>query len=137
MSRRGRLIGLAIALALLANGVANYALAGVGACKPVKVCEPVKAVPVCKPVKVCEPVKAVPVCKPVKPLPLPEVCKPVKVCDPVDAREKHVVLHDHVAHFAWRFKKHTVGYEVYQDKSLPATSTTSPSPAPAPQPPTT
>ena len=110
MSRRGRLIGLAIALALLANGVANYALAGIGACKPVRVCEPVKAVP---------------------------VCKPVKVCDPVDAHGKHVVLHDHVARFAWRFKKHTVGYEVYQDKSLPATSTTRPTPAPAPQPPTT
>ena len=110
---------LAVEALLLANGLVNKASADVGACKPVKVCEAVKAVPACKPVR---------------PLPLPEACKPVKVCDPVDAREKHVVLHDRVARFAWRFKKHTVGYEVYQDKSLPATSTTSPTPAPAPQP---
>jgi hypothetical protein len=131
MSQRGRLIGLAIALALLANGVANHALAGIGAC------EPVKKVPVCKPVRVCEPVKTVPVCKPVKPLLPPEVCKPVKACDRVDAHNKLVVVHERIARLVWRFKSHAAGNEVYEDNSLPTTSTTPPTPAPAPNPPTT
>jgi hypothetical protein len=137
MSRRGRFIGLAIALALLANGVANYAFAGVGACKPVKVCEPAKTVPVCKPVKACEPVKAVPACKPVKTLPPPEVCKPAKACDQVDVHGKHLVLQDRVVRFVWLLKKHAVAHEVYEDNSLPATSTTPSTPAPIPQSPTT
>ena len=56
MSRGSRLMGLAIAVALLAGGVANKASAGPGACKPVQACTPVTtapAVPVCKPVKPC------------------------------------------------------------------------------------
>jgi hypothetical protein len=146
MSRRGRLIGLAVALALLANGVVNHAMAGIGARKPVRVCEPVKTLPVCKPVMVCEPaktlpvckpVKTLPVCKPVKPLPLPEACKPVKACDRVVAHSKSVVLHERLARFVWRFKAHAAGYEVQQEASPPATSSTPPTPAPAPQPPTT
>jgi hypothetical protein len=137
MSRRGRLIGLAVALALLANGFANNAMAGIGARKSVKACEPVKKVPVCKPVKVCEPVKTLPVCKPVQPLPLPEACKPVKTCDRVAVHSKSVVLHERWARFVWRFKAHATGYEVQQEASPPATSSTPPTPAPAPQPPTT
>jgi hypothetical protein len=137
MSRRGRLIGLAIALALLANGGANYAMAGIGACKPVKACEPVKKVPVCKPVKVYEPAKTVPACKPVRPLPPPEVCKPVKACEGVDSHGKHVVLKEHFARFAWRFKRHANGNVIHEDNSLPTTSGTSPTPSPAPKPPTT
>jgi hypothetical protein len=100
MSRRGRVIGLVIAIAVLANGVANQASAGPGACKPVKVCEPVKAAPV------------PPVCKPVKPLPPPEVCKPVKACDGV-AQAKRAVLQDHIARFVSHFKRHGAGKEVY------------------------
>ena len=124
MSGRSRLVGLAIAAALLANGVANKADAGPGACKPVKVCEPVKAAP------------AVPVCKPVKPLPLPEVCKPVKACDGVDAHNKYVVVHDRIARFASHFRKHSTGKEVYHDAPQPAPSAAPPAPAPAPQSPT-
>ena len=132
MSGRSCLVGLAIAVALLANGFASKAIAGPGACKPVKACEPVKAVP-----KVCGPVKtaaAVPVCKPVRPLPPPEACKPVKVCDGVDAHGKNVVLHDHIARFVSRLKKHSTGKEVYYDAPQPAPSQTPPTPAPAPQP---
>ena len=133
MSRRGRLIGLAIAVALLANGVANKANAGPGACKPVKVCEPVKAAPA---VPACKPVKPLPipeVCKPAKPLPLPEVCKPVKACDGVDAHTKYAVLQDRIARFVSHFKRHGTGKEVYYDAPQPAPSQTPPTPAPAPQ----
>jgi hypothetical protein len=146
MSRRVRLIGLAIAFALLADGVANYALAGLGACKPVRVCEPVVAVPVCKPVKVCAPVKVpvckpvkvcapvtVPACKPVQPLPPPEVCKPVRVCDRVAVATKHVFVHTH--RLASRLKRHWTGDTVYEEYSSPATTDTPPTPAaPAPIP---
>jgi hypothetical protein len=126
MSGRIRLAGLAIAAALLANGVANKANAGSGACTPVKACAPVKAAP------------AVPVCKPVKPLPPPEVCKPVQACAGVDAHGKYVTLRDHITRFANRFKKPNTGKEVYRDAPQPAPSETAPAPAPAPtpQPPT-
>jgi hypothetical protein len=140
MSRRVRLLGLAIAVALLANGVANYALAGGGVRKPVKVCEPVKAVPT---VPACQPVKPSPlpaVCKPVKPLPPPEACKPVKAYDSVDAHSKRVVVHDHIVRFVSRFK-HGVSKEVYYDAPQPAPSVTPATPAPtlppAPRPATT
>jgi hypothetical protein len=149
MSERSRLIGLVMAVALLAGGVANKANAGLGACKPVKVCEPVKAapaVPACKPVKplpppeACKPVKPLPppeACKPVKYLPTPEACKPVKTCDGVDVPNKHAALQDRIARFVSRFKKHDIGKEVYQDVPQPAPSETPPTPAPAPQSPTT
>ena len=130
MSRRVRLIGLAIALALLANGVANHAFAGWGHLRPVKACEPVKQVPACRPVK---PLPLPEVCKPVKPLPPPKVCTPVKVCDPVDAHGKYVV-HDHIARLVWRLKRHTAGYTVYESSPQPVTSPTPSTPAPAPQP---
>ena len=123
MSRRSRLIGLAIAVALLANGVANKANAGPGACKPVKACEPVKTA------------AAVPACKPVKPLPLPGACKPVKACEGVDAHGKYVVVHDHIARFVSHFRKHSTGKEVYYNTApQPAPSQAPPTPAPAPQP---
>jgi hypothetical protein len=133
MSRRGRLIGLAIAVALLANGIANKANAGPGACKPVQACAPVTAAPA---VPVCKPVKALPpeVCKPAKPLPLSEVCKPVKACDGVDAHAKYVVLQDRIARFVGHFKRHGTGKEVYYDAPQPAPSQTPPTPAPAPRP---
>ena len=67
MSRRSRLIGLAIATALLANGLASHALAGWGLLRPVKACEPVQQVPACKPVHA---LPLPPACKPVRPLPL-------------------------------------------------------------------
>ena len=125
MSRRSRLIGLAIAVALLANGVANKASAGPGACNPVKACEAVKAAPA---------VPAVPACKPVKALPLPGACKPVKACEGVDAHSKHVVRQDRIARFASHFKKHGTGKAVYYyDAPKSAPSTTPPTPAPAPQ----
>ena len=130
MSRRVRLIGLAIALALLANGVANHAFAGWGHLRPVKACEPVQQVPACQPVK---PLPLPEVCKPVKPLPPPQVCAPVKACEPVDAHSKHVV-HDHVARLVWRLKRHTAGYTVYESSPQPVTSPTPSAPAPAPQP---
>ena len=122
MSRRSRLIGLAIAAALLAGGVANKASAGPGACKPVQACTPVTAAP------------AVPVCKPVRPLPPPEVCKPVKACDGVYAHNKYVVVHDRIARLASHFRKHSTGKAVYYDAPQPAPSQTPPTPAPAPQP---
>jgi hypothetical protein len=131
MSRRGRLIGLAIALVLLANGVVNYAVAGIGVCKPAK------SLPVCKPVKVCEPVKEVPVCRPSKPLPPPEVCKPVKVCEPADTHGKHAVSRDHLNRLAWRLKRHAVDYTVVEDAPQPTTSAIPPAPAPVPKSPTT
>ncbi len=140
MNRRVRLIGLAIALALLANGVANKASAGPGACKPVKVCEPVKAAPL----PACKPVRALPLpetCKPVKPLPPPGACKPVGACDRVDTHGKLVVVHDHIARFVSRFTRHGAGKEVYYDAPQPAPSATPTTPAPtlppAPQPATT
>ena len=121
MSGRSRLLGLAIAVALLAGGVANKASAGSDACQPVKACAPVKAAP------------AVPVCKPVKLLPLPGACKPVKACEAVDAHNKRAVLQDHIARFVSHFKKHSIGKEVYSDAPQPAPSGTPPTPAPAPQ----
>jgi len=134
MSRRSRLIGLAIAAALLAGGVANKASAGPGACKPVQACTPVTAapaVPVCKPVRPLPPPEA---CKPVKSLPLPEVCKPVTACDGVYAHNKYVVVHDRIARLASHFRKHSTGKAVYYDAPQPAPSQTPPTPAPAPQP---
>ena len=126
MSRRSRVMGLAIAVALLANGVAHQANAGLGACKPVRACEAVKAAP------------AVPACKPVKPLPLPGACKPVKACEGVDAHSKHVVRQDHLARFVSHFKRHGTGKEVYyNDAPKSAPTTTPPTPAPAPQSPAT
>ena len=133
MSGRSRLLGLAIAVALLANGVANKASAGLGACKPVQACEPVKAAPT---VPACKPVKPLPLpaaCKPVKALPAPAACKPVKACEGVDAHSKYVVRHDHIARLVSRFKKHSSGKEVYYDAPQPAPSTTPPTPAPVPQ----
>ena len=138
MSRRSRLIGLAIAAALLANGFATKASADNGACQPVKACAPVKTLPA---VPVCKPVRQLPLpgaCKPVKPLPLPEACKPVKACDAVDAHHKYyAVLQDRVARFARHFKKHSSGTEVYYDAPQPAPTQASPAlpPAPAPAPP--
>ena len=146
MSRRGRLIGLAIAIALLANGVANYAHAGFAHLKAVKACEPVKQVPACQPVKplplpeVCKPVKPLPLpaaCKPVKPLPLPGACKPVKACEQVDAPSTREVVRDHVARLVWRLKRHTTGYAEYESTPQPTRSPAPPTPAPAPQSPTT
>jgi hypothetical protein len=122
MSGRSRLVGLAIAVALLASGVANKASADLGACKPVKACTPVKAAPV------------VPVCKPVKQLPAPAACKPVKA----DANTKYVALRDRIARFTGHFKRHDTGKEVYYDAPKPVPShEASPTPAPAPKPPTT
>jgi hypothetical protein len=144
MSRRGRLMGLAIAAALLANGVANVAHADPGVCKPVKVCEPVKAapeVPVCKPVttlpkpEVCKPVKALPkpeVCKPAKTSPPPEVCKPAKTSDDV-AHPKYAILQERIARIVSHFKSDTNGKEVDYDISQPSPSQSPPTPAPAPQ----
>ena len=133
MSGRSRVIGLAIAIALLASGVVNNASAFPGVCKPVGACQPVKAAPV---VPVCKPVTALPapeVCKPVKILPPPEVCKPVNACDGVDAHVKHVAFHDHVIRLVSHFKKHGTGKEVYYDAPQSAPSSTPPAPAPAPQ----
>jgi hypothetical protein len=133
MSRRVRLIGLAIALALLVNGVANHAFAGLGVLRPVKACAPVQQVPACQPVK---PLPLPEVCQPVKPLPPPKVCAPVKACAPVDAHGKHVV-HDHIAQLVWRLKRHTAGYTVYESDPQPVTSPAPSAPVPAPQPPRT
>ena len=130
MSRRVRLIGLAIALALLANGVANHAFAGLGVLRPVKACAPVQKVPACQPVK---PLPLPEVCKPVKPLPPPQTYAPVKACEPVDAHSKHVV-HDHIARLVWRLKRHTAGYTVYESSPQPVTSPAPSAPVPAPQP---
>ena len=124
MSGRIRLVGLAIAVALLANGVANKASAGPGVCKPVKVCGPVTAAP------------AVPVCKPVRQLPPPEVCKPVKACDGVDTHYKCVVRKDRKARFVSHFRKHNTCQQVYYDAPQSAPSVAPPIPAPAPKPPT-
>ena len=148
MSRRVRLIGLAIAFALLANGVANHAFAGFGIHHKVTACSPVQQVPACQPVKpltlpeVCKPVKPLPpppactpvkACEPVKAVP---ACKPVKACDQVDTHGKHVVLQERVTWFAWRLKRHTPASVVYEDNSLPTTSAKTPTPSPAPKPPT-
>jgi hypothetical protein len=131
MSRGTRVMGLAIAVALLASGVVNRADAGPGVCKPVKVCEPVKATPVpaCKPVKQLPPPE---VCKPAKPLPPPEVCKPVKACDGV-AHAKRAVLQDHIARLASHWKRHGAGKAVYYETPQPAPTKTPPAPTPAPQ----
>jgi hypothetical protein len=131
MSRRSGVFGLALAALLLANGLTNKASADLGACKPVKACAPVTAVPACKPV---QPLPAPAACKPVKPL--PGACKPVKEYGCVEAHPKHVALHNHVARFVSHFHKHGTGKEVYYDAPQPATSSSSPTPAPAPQPPT-
>ena len=118
MSGKSRVVGLAIAAALLANGVANNANAGLGACKPVEVCSPVRAVPA---VPVCKPVQPLPpACKPVRPLPPPEVCKPVGACDGVGTRARYAVLHDRVARFVGHFKRHGTGKEVYYYTPQPA-----------------
>ena len=124
MSGRSRVVGLAIAAVLMANGLADKASAGPGACKAVKACEPVKAQ------------AAVPACKPVKPVPLPEVCKPAKTCDGVDAHSKVVAVHDRIVRFVSRFKKHSTGKEVYYDVPQPAPSAAPsiPPPVPAPAP---
>lgn len=121
MSGRIRLLTLAIAVPLLANGFVDKVNAGVGACKPVKACEPVKAAP------------PVPACKPVKPLPPPEACKPVKTCDGVDAYTTKAVLHDRITQKVSRWKHHKTGKEVYYEAPQTAPSETPPTPAPAPQ----
>lgn len=119
MSGRIRLLGLAIIVVLLANGFANRASAGIGACKPVKACEPVKAAP------------PVPTCKPVKPLPPPEACKPVKTCDGVGTHAKAVALRYRGTWHAGHWKKHGTGKETYFDAPQTAPSETPPAPAPA------
>jgi hypothetical protein len=138
MSRRSRLIGLAIAIAILAYGFDNKANAGIGACKPVKevkTCAPVKAETV---VPACKPVTVVPACKPVKALPPPPpACKPVKTCEGVDTYvEKHAVVHEHLARIFGHIKGHKHADKVYYDApatSAPATAPSkSPTPAPAP-----
>ncbi len=119
MSRRSCLIGVAIAVVLLANGVANKAIAGSNACEPVKAAS------------------AVPVCKPVKPLPPPEVCKPVKSCEGVDAHTNRVDLQDRIVRLVSHFKRHGAGQEVYYDAPQPAPFQAPPAPAPAPKSPAT
>jgi hypothetical protein len=71
-----QLVLIFAAIAFLNGAAIGWAKGLPGACKPVKVCEPVKVVP---PVKVCEPVKVIP---------LPQTCEPVKTCDPVKGTRK-------------------------------------------------
>jgi hypothetical protein len=120
MSRRSRVVWLAIAIAWLANGVAIKATAGPDACKPVTVCEPVKAEP------------AIPACKPVKSLSIPEVCKPVKACDSA-THTKYAVLQDRIVWIVSHFNKYGAGKEVYYDAPQSAPSRTPKTPATAPQ----
>jgi hypothetical protein len=83
---------LAVSLAAFLNGVfANAAHASQDACRPVKVCAPVRDVaplpPACKPVRV---VKSV--------APLPPACKPVRTIGPVHETVRVLALPVRVVH---------------------------------------
>jgi hypothetical protein len=129
-------------VAFLANALQTSAQAEIGACKPVKACEPVKVVPR---VKVCEPVKVVPLpetCAPVKVVPPPKTCEPVKTCDSV--KDHHWYLHGRyvyegtpVKHHLFKHDERTVYYTSPQQETAPVNGkpvepTQAPANAPAP-----
>jgi hypothetical protein len=111
MTMRTRLVSMMLiigTLAFLADAANGSVRETPGACKPVKVCGPVKVVP---PVKVCEPVKQVPI---------PQPCEPVKTCDPVKvARSRYVYARTPFWHHLHRHNSETVYYTTPQDQPTP------------------